>query len=79
MKKVKNIIEGKINRLRKTEIDQKRLNDCLSCPHNVPAPISLLRVKDDIEGISERICDLCMCPLPDKLRAKDETCPDGRW
>lgn len=77
--KIINILEGRINQKNKTPIPEDRLKACLSCPHNVKAPIKQLYAEDEIEGISGRICDVCMCPLPYKLRSKDEHCPLGKW
>lgn len=77
--KFRSIIEGKINRIRGKEIPYERLKECLTCEHNIDAPIRQIKVKDDIEGISGKICGKCSCPLPDKLRSTDESCPIGKW
>lgn len=57
------------------ELAKKRLFDCINCPNFVEEPIDFLRVKDEIiKELSNKMCDLCGCTLPYKLRQSIEKC-----
>lgn len=57
------------------ELANKRLLDCIKCPNFVDEPIDFLRVKDKrIKELSNKMCDLCGCTLPYKLRQSIEKC-----
>lgn len=57
------------------ELAKQRLLDCINCPNFVEEPIDFLRVKDKtIKELSNKMCDLCGCTLPYKIRQSIEKC-----
>ena len=56
---------------------QRRLDACLSCPHNVPAPDKLVyRGAKVAVGKDARICDACHCLINTKSAISTEHCPE---
>lgn len=60
-----------------TELARRRFeNSCKACPHNVPDPVTSMRVEDTkIKELSSKMCDHCGgCVLSYKIRQTIKKC-----
>lgn len=81
MGKINNIFEGWSRYLggEITELEKQRAKICQACPEAVKGSYEKLMPDYSLKEVQGYKCGVCDCPLSTKLRAKDETCPLGKW
>lgn len=79
---VRHIIQGWwlsiMNDEQSTELMKERAKICLPCEHSKVMPIGTW-IKGEYEEINDMGCEKCGCPLNQKLRVADESCPLNKW
>lgn len=71
---VKNHKAGKLQ-----ELAMERSEICKKCDQMEDEPIDELRVSDNIEAISGKMCGACGCSLPYLLRQEIKSCKLNKW
>ncbi len=81
---LRNIVDGWTNLAFPSEVSEelalKRANICAKCPFAAMSSGTYTIIVDNrtkhIRGMS---CGKCGCPLSAKVRAKNDSCPEGKW
>ena len=81
---LRNIVDGWTNLVLPDQVNEelalKRANICAKCPFaKMSSGTYTIIVDNRTKNIRGMSCGKCGCPLSAKGRAKNDSCPEGKW